>query len=88
MPPTHLAPAGLDPQSRYPHHPCYPLVIDHNCAATQLVGHAAVAVARQFILNVFDDCRQFGVGQRFGPRGGAVVIGAARQVHGFAPSTD
>ena len=68
------APAGLDAKSRHPHHPCYPFVIDHKSAATKLVGHAAVAVARQFILDVFDDCCEFGVCQPFGLGGAAFQI--------------
>jgi len=84
----HKAPAGLYAKSGKPHDACYPLVIDDQSVMPEFVCHAPVAVTGQVILDVFDDRCQLGVGQPFGFGDRAIVIGAARQVHGFAPPPD
>ena len=63
-------------------------MIDDKSVATKLFGHAPVAIAGQFILDVLDDGSQFGVCQLFGLLGRTIIVGAARQVHGFAPPPD
>lgn len=57
----HKAPAGLHANSGQPHHACYPLVIDDEGGTPEFMCHMSVAVAGQFILDVFDDRRQLGI---------------------------
>lgn len=64
--PPYEAPAGPYAKSCQPHHACYPLVIDREPVTAKLVGHAPLAVAGQFILDVFDDGREFGFCQPLG----------------------
>ena len=85
---AHKALAGLDAKSRHPHHPCYPFVIDREAAAPKLVGHAPIAIAGEFILDVLDNGDKLGVRQHSMFPGRAIVIRAARQAHGFASPSD
>lgn len=54
----------------------------------QLVLHAAIAVAGQFILNVLDDRNKFGIAEIQSPCCGSVVGGTFGEIDHFAPPSD
>lgn len=85
---AHIAPLRFYTQSSQPHDPRHFLVVHDEPSAAQLKRHTPIAVARELVLDVFDQGDDFRV-RWLGLRGHrAIVEGAARQVHGLAPLSD
>ena len=80
-----VALAWLDAHVAFLQDPGNPLMVDHMPACPQFPRHAAVSVARQFILDIANVVDQPFIAQAGGHGRRPIVVRAAGQVDHFAP---